>query len=626
MTSFWGELKRRNVVRVAIAYAIVSWLLVEVASVVLPTLLLPDWTLRILVFFVILGFPLALIFAWAFELTPEGLKKEKDVDRSESITQLTGRKLDFVIIGVLAFAVVYFVWERQYLDEVPDLAADAVTDLDTPDAEPEITVATEAEPMRRSIAVLPFVNMSSDQDQEWFADGLTEEILNSLARTPDLLVSARTSSFAYKDSGEDIPTIAAALGVQHILEGSVRRSSGRLRVTAQLVRASDGFHLWSQIYDRQVADVIDIQENVAIEIARALKTAIDPEALARFVSSGTDSIPAYEAYLRGLSAGASSLVSGDIYEYLDARVAYDEAIRLDPEFALAYWRLAEFWQVQLYETLLTSGLTDLSPDDIRGLFDAAITNAIEFEKDPARNVLYRSFQAYVDLNLRRSLRLITEYLAQRPNDFDAHTSHVILLSELGRYDELFPVVNAVYDHRGYDAYFTAIVQFNLLFSGDNDELRNFTKNALQRFGDNANILYQAQRASLWLGDIDAASKILPLVEDGDLPESARLLASLRQACAENRITDAKILFDRGNEKYAHETSTVWIMQKIMGYDELARDYLMAFDERNELSTMVSFLSYGMFDPYQYPNLMAKLGDQMDDRGETRILPYRCKID
>ena len=399
-----------------------------------------------------------------------------------------------------------------------------------------------------------------------------------------------------------------------------------MRVTAQLVRASDGFHLWSQNYDREVADVIDIQENVAIEIARALKTAIDPEALARFVSSGTDSIPAYEAYLRGLSAGASSLVSGDIYEYLDARVAYDEAIRLDPEFALAYWRLAEFWQVQLYETLLTSGLTDLSPDDIRGLFDAAITNAIEFEKDPARNVLYRSFQAYVDLNLRRSLRLITEYLAQRPNDFDAHTSHVILLSELGRYDELFPVVNAVYDHQGYDAYFTAIVQFNLLFSGDNDELRNFTKNALQRFGDNANILYQAQRASLWLGDIDAASKILPLVEDGDLPESVRLLASLRQACAENRITDAKILFDRGNEKYAHETPTVWIMQKIMGYDELARDYLMAFDERNELSTMVSFLSYGMFDPYQYPNLMAKLGDQMDDRGETRILPYRCKID
>jgi TolB-like protein len=626
MTSFWGELKRRNVVRVAIAYAIVSWLLLQMADVVLDNIEAPTWVFQVILLLLVIGFPVAIIFAWAFELTPEGLKKEKDVDRTESITHRTGRKLDFVIIGVLAIAVVYFIWERQYLDEVPDLAADAVADLDTPGAEAEITVATEAEPIRRSIAVLPFVNMSSDQDQEWFADGLTEEILNALARTPDLLVSARTSSFAYKDSGEDIPTIAAALGVQHILEGSVRRSSDRLRVTAQLVRASDGFHLWSQIYDRQVADVIDIQENVAIEIARALKTAIDPEALARFVSSGTDSIPAYEAYLRGLSAGASSLVSGDVYEYLDARDAYDEAVRLDPEFALAYWRLAEFWQVQLAEALMPSGLTDLSPDEIRGLFDAAITNAIEFEKDSARNVFYRSVQARVDLNLRRSLRLITEYLTQRPNDIDAHMSHVILLSELGRYDELFPVVNAFYDHQGYDAEYTATVQFNLLFSGDNDELSNFTKNALQRIGDNANILYQAQRASLWLGDIDAASKLLPLVEDGDLPESIRLLASLRQACAENRLTDAKFLFDRGIEKYAHETATVWIMQKIMGYDELASNYLMAFDERNELSTMASFLTYGMFDPHQYPNLMAKLGDQMDDRGETRILPYRCKID
>jgi TolB-like protein len=247
MSNLLDELKRRNVVRVGAAYLIVAWVLAQIADLGLENFGAPEWVIKTILFLLVLGFPLALFFAWAFELTPEGLKREKDVDRSKSITPLKDRKLDFFIIdrkldffiiGALLVALGYFVWERQSLvDEVESAMTPVATEAEDTSAPPR---------NERSIAVLPFVNMSSDPEQEWFADGLTEELLNALARAPDLLVAARTSSFKFKGTTEDIPTIAKALGVAHILEGSVRRGRDRLRVTAQLVRASDGFHLWSQ--------------------------------------------------------------------------------------------------------------------------------------------------------------------------------------------------------------------------------------------------------------------------------------------------------------------------------------------------------------------------------------------
>ena len=286
MGRFFDELKRRNVVRVAIAYLIFGWLVIQIGEALLPGFGAPDWVFKTMVLFLATGFPFALLFAWAFELTPDGIKKTRDVNLSASVTSSTGRTLDFAIIGALVIALGYFVWDRQQLID----AAEPVPESDTAAAavaSPSDVRPVEADTKRRSIAVLPFVNMSSDEEQEWFVDGLTEELLNSLARTPDLLVAARTSSFNYKDSDEDIPEIAKALGVEHILEGSVRRSGDRLRVTAQLIRAADGFHLWSENYDRTMDDVIQIQEEVAIQIANALETAMDPEALARMVSAGT---------------------------------------------------------------------------------------------------------------------------------------------------------------------------------------------------------------------------------------------------------------------------------------------------------------------------------------------------
>ncbi len=199
MASVWGELKRRNVVRVAIAYAVVAWLSIEVSATTFPMLKLPEWAATFVTVLLIIGFPVAVIFAWAYEFTPEGLKKEKDVDRSESITHITGRKIDFVIIGVLVVAVGFLLVDKLYLGEG--------------DTAPDEVIATE----RKSIAVLPFDNMSDDPGNEYFSDGISEDILNLLVKVPELRVTSRSSAFSFKGQNVDIPTIAAKLNVAYVL-------------------------------------------------------------------------------------------------------------------------------------------------------------------------------------------------------------------------------------------------------------------------------------------------------------------------------------------------------------------------------------------------------------------------
>ena len=256
--SFINELKRRNVFRVGVAYVIVAWLLLQVADVVLNNIEAPDWVFQAVLLLVAFGFPFALIFAWAFELTPQGLKKEKDIVPSDSVAHLTGRKLDFAIIGLLAIAVVFLVVDNYVLREDP---APLVSD--------QIEPAIQAE--EKSIAVLPFVNMSDDPGNEYFADGLSEELLNLLAKIPSLKVIGRTSSFAFKGKNEDLRLIGEALGVTTVLEGSVRKSGERVRVTAQLINVSDGSHIWSDTYDRTLDDIFAIQDDVAAAIIDALQ-------------------------------------------------------------------------------------------------------------------------------------------------------------------------------------------------------------------------------------------------------------------------------------------------------------------------------------------------------------------
>jgi TolB-like protein len=313
--SLYAELSRRNVIRVGIAYAVASWVLLQVVDVISPIFELPVWAPKLI--FVILGIGLvpALIFAWAFELTPEGIKKESEVDRSGSITPQTGRKLNKVIIGALVVAVVLLLVDRQFSE---------------PANEPQETVAAISD-TEKSIAVLPFVNMSSDAEQEFFSDGITEEILNSLASEKSLKVAGRTSSFAFKGQNDDLRRIGDALGVAHILEGSVRKVGAQVRITAQLIQVDDGFHLWSETYDRELNDVFAIQDEIANEILKQLRSQLlggEEHAVAE--AKRTNPV-VYDLYLRA----KQRIYTRNSDEITKAISELDKAIQLDPEYAPA---------------------------------------------------------------------------------------------------------------------------------------------------------------------------------------------------------------------------------------------------------------------------------------------------
>jgi len=326
--SFFEELKRRNVIRVGIAYGISSWFILQLADVVLENIAAPEWLMQTIMLVLVIGFPVAIIFAWAFEMTPDGIKKEKDVDRTQSITSQTGRKLDRAIIGVLTIVVGYLLIDKLVLQDRAPVPT-------------EITQAAsvEAEPVKQigpSVAVLPFVNMSGDKENEYFSDGLTETLLHMLAQLPDLRVAARTSSFAFKGQNTSIDEIASTLGVEHILEGSVQKSGERVRITAQLIRASDGFHVWSQNYTRPLEDIFAIQDEIAADVADALDSSLLGGATQAMRGVETSNLTAYESYLKGLEQQA-------IYSYGSLAIAeshFKQALARDPQFTDARLALA----------------------------------------------------------------------------------------------------------------------------------------------------------------------------------------------------------------------------------------------------------------------------------------------
>lgn len=341
MASVWGELKRRNVVRVAVAYVIVAWLILQLADVLAPMLSLPEWVGKLVFLLLLVGLPLAVFFAWVFELTPEGVKKEKDVDRSRSITHATGRKLDFAIIGVLVVALGFFAVDRFVLNADDSPSRNSASEIG----------ATE---VQQSIAVLPFVNMSSDPEQEFFSDGLSEELLNLLARIPELKVIGRTSSFAFKGKNEDLRDIGQALGVNTVLEGSVRKSGERIRITAQLIDASDGAHIWSETYDRTMTDVFEIQDSVAAEILDALKVHVGvmPER-----GRPTANSAAYTLFLK-----ARAHLNN--YQVAEAADLLRNVVEQDPLFADA-------WELLAYAYWLNAGTVLKSAEGQRLSSDAA---------------------------------------------------------------------------------------------------------------------------------------------------------------------------------------------------------------------------------------------------------------
>jgi TolB-like protein/lipoprotein NlpI len=421
MTLF-AELKRRNVFRVGAAYVVAAWLLIQVAETIFPLFGYGDTPARIVVSVLAVGFIPALIFAWAFELTPEGLKKESEVDRSQSITPHTAKKLDRVIMVVLALALGYFAFDKFVLDPQRESAKDEQVAGQVEEArQAGRTEALVESYGDKSIAVLPFVNMSSDAEQEYLSDGISEELLNLLAKIPELRVISRSSAFSFKGKDIAIPEIARQLNVAHILEGSVRKSGNALRITAQLIEARSDTHLWSETWDRPLDDIFAIQDEIAAMVVDQLKVTLLGETLH---VQETDP-EAYALYLQARHLGRQITA-----EALEQSIAlYQQVLAIDPDFAAAWDGLANNYINQSYKGLLSSeeGYTRAREAANKAL-------AVDPEYAPAHARLGWIAMAY-DNDLAQSARHLEHALQLDPNNTGIIGNAAVLLRVLGRLDE-----------------------------------------------------------------------------------------------------------------------------------------------------------------------------------------------
>ncbi len=355
LNNFLTELKKRNVYRVAIAYGVVAWLLIQIASQIFPFFNIPNWAVRLVVLLSIIGFPVALIFSWVFEMTPEGIKRTEDVAPNETITRGTGRKLDLLIIGVLLAVITILIFQRVH-----------------PHVSPGVSSIPE-----KSIAVLPFENLSANQENAYFADGVQNEILTDLAKVADLKVISRTSVMQYKSGiARNLREIGQQLGVAHLLAGSVQRAGGKVRVNAQLMDARTDAQLWAQTYDRDLADVFAIQSEIAKAIADQLQAKLSSSEIAAIEERPTNDLVAYDLYVH-----ATSLLNEALYYGLNTAKNLSQAVELlnqaiarDPAFLLAYCKLAEAHDGVYWEEI------DRTPSRL-ALANAAINSAFRLKPD-----------------------------------------------------------------------------------------------------------------------------------------------------------------------------------------------------------------------------------------------------
>ncbi len=393
-----SEIRRRNVFRMALLYAVTAWLLMQVADVVIGLAGLPEWFGQGLLGVLAIGFPIALIFAWVYELTPEGIKLEKDIDRSSSITELTGRRMDFIVIAVLAAAVIVFAWDKWWLGPGGGFR-----------------------PPPNSIAVLAFANISPDPDQEYFSDGISEELLGLLASMPELQVTSRRSAFSFKGKDVKLSEVARELNVAHILEGSIRRVGDRIRITAQLIDTHSDSHLWSETYDRTLDDIFAIQDEIAAVVVDKLKVTL----LGAAPTVKETDPEAYALYLRARYLSRQGTPEG----WEQAIDLYQQVLALDPGYAAAWAGLAHIYTRQSDNSLRPV-------DEGYALARDAATRAINL--DPAHAPAHARLgwiASHHDGDLAAAARHYERALDLAPTDTGIIFSAASLAESLGRLDQ-----------------------------------------------------------------------------------------------------------------------------------------------------------------------------------------------
>jgi len=462
------------------------------------------------------------------------------------------------------------------------------------------------------------VDMSENQDQGWFADGLAEEILNTLVRTPDLLVSSRTSSFAYKGSQTPIPRIASELGVAHVLEGSVRRAGDRIRVTAQLIRAGDGFHVWSEHFDRSVEDVISIQEDLAINIAKVLKTTMDPVALEKMLQAGTRSVEAYELYLNGLALKARIWETSDYSLNIDALDYFESAWEADPGFAAAHAQAARIWQSQSTIVFKSKGVMGVTPQQAFVKFREQIIAAIENAPDETQRMLFEAELAITELRGAEAVRLLRRVLEALPNNHWATVS----------------LSDAAIFARDTQAYILAVE--NLLRLGGIEAIGAYIVNVrrlvpsdyyvasvleqVKRFPHSLAIIFQAHRTLLWMGEFEEAYKLYPLLVNKS--RRYRWYVKASQACSlGDRVEVEKLL--RTVQKEGGDAVIQWFILLLLGEYEKAARVLKPYESEEVPILLGYFLLYEQFDPRPFPALMSILEREGLDWPPPREIPFAC---
>jgi TolB-like protein len=477
--NFFAELKRRNVYKVAVAYAVIAWLLIQAASILFPTFEAPAWVMKAFVTVVAFGFPIALILAWAFELTPEGIKRTEEVAPNESITRRTGRKITafIVIVGLVAAALLAFQFFRT--------------------RNPSTAPATSGAIPQKSIAVLPFASLSEDKANEYFANGIQDEILTRLAKIADLKVISRTSTQQYQSKPGNLREIAKQLGVAHILEGSVQKVGDAVRVNVQLIKAEGDSHLWADTYDRKLTDIFAVETEVAQRIATSLAAHLTGGEQQQIANVPTKNPQAYDAYLRGLA-----LIVRQSNEDVDkGRQFLQQAVELDPEYAQA-WAQLSIAESELY---FNAEHTPARLEHSRHAAETAVR--LQPELGDAHSAL-GLFYYFCLQDFDRALLELDEARKRSPNDGNAIFYTGLVKRRQGKLDEAIEFLkkatifdprnqdmwaNLARSYRGKRDYRSAHEMFDRAFAISPDEI--------EFIGEKVEV-YAAE------GDLDSAEKLL----------------------------------------------------------------------------------------------------------------------
>jgi len=574
--NLFAELKRRNVYKVAVAYAVVSWLLVQVATQVFPFFDIPNWAVRLVVLLLILGFPVALVLSWAFEITPEGIKRESEVAPGKSITRRPGRKIVAVTIALAVVAAGLFVYQ--------------LVRSKSTGAPRQSEAATGP---NKSIAVLPFVDLSQAKDQEYFCDGISEEILDTLAKIEGLRVVARTSSFSFKGKNTDVSEIGQKLNVQSVLEGSLRREGNRIRITAQLVSARDGFHIWSDTFERELQGVFAVQDEITRSIVDALKIklAVAPPARAQ------QNTEAYDLYLQGLYLSNKS----DEENLRKSLNLFQRALDKDPTLSRAWVGIAKawFWLADAY----------VKPLEAYQAVESAATKALELNENDADAHAYLSeAKRVLRWDWKTAERELQRAVEIDPNSATAHlmfAHHRVCsgdleggqmeLDEAERLDPLSPLIS---DHR-------AIL---LLYSDRLDDAVAAAKRTLA-LDPNYNYLEPTlARVYREQGKLEDALALYLKAQQGTHEPNAGLAIAYARL---GRITEAQRmlqqLIDKANRGYVAGEQIACVFVALDNHDEAFRWLNRAVDEHSGNVITIHRELRPLYSDSRFPLLLRRMG-------------------